>query len=181
MSETIRMHNIQWIYVKTNTNLNKYWIQRTMLSSLGLCTKDKLTSYNEKKITSITAQTVVHLEDFMVNLSRYKLSPINYKLQHQLVWSAPEWMDRKRHSRDFSPRATLFRYCLTWFRLKEKDYKVVTTVISSFQNERQASHFKFNIFHRWALTLPVPLGTWSREPVGTKEGGIWPKKQFMFI
>ena len=135
-----------------------------MLSSLGLCTKDKLTSYNEKKITSITAQIVVHLEDFMVNLSRYKLSPINYKLQHQLVWSAPEWMDRKRHSRDFSPRATLFRYCLTWFRLKEKDYKVVTTVISSFQNERQASHFKFNIFHRWALNLSSSLGnsvTWA--------------------
>lgn len=62
---------------------------------------------------------MVHLADFMVNLSRYKLSPINNKLQHQLVWSAPEWMDRKRHSRDFSPRATLFRYCLTWFRLKE--------------------------------------------------------------
>ena len=119
---------------------------------------------------------MVHLEDFMVNLSRYKLSPINNKLQHQLVWSAPEWMDRKRHSRDFSPRATLFRYRLTWFRLKEEDYKVVTTVISSFQNERQASHCKFNIFHRWALTLPVPLGTWSREPVGTKEGGIWPKQ-----
>ena len=83
---------------------------------------------------------MVHLEDFMVNLSRYKLSPINYKLQHQLVWSAPKWMDRKRHSRDFSPRATLFRYCLTWFRLKEEDYKVVTTVISPFQNEQQASH-----------------------------------------
>ena len=112
----------------------------------------------------------------MVNLSRYKLSPINNKLQHQLVWSAPEWMDRKRHSRDFSPRATLFRYRLTWFRLKEEDYKVVMTVISSFQNERQASHYKFNIFHRWALTLPVPLGTWSREPIGTKEGGIWPKQ-----
>lgn len=106
---------------------------------------------------------MVHLEDFMVNLSRYKLSPINYKPQHQLVWSAPEWMDSKRHSRDFSPGATLFRYCLTWFRLKEEDYKVVTTVISSFQNERQASHYKFNIFHRWALTLPVPLGTWSHE------------------
>lgn len=119
---------------------------------------------------------MVHLEDFMVNLSRYKLSPINYKPQHQLVWSAPEWMDRKRHSRDFSPGATLFRYCLTWFRLKEEDYKVVTTVISSFQNERQASHYKFNIFHRWALTLPVPLGTWSREPIGAKEGGIWPKQ-----
>jgi len=78
----------------------------------------------------------------MVNLSRYKLSPINYKPQHQLVWFAPEWMDRKRHSRDFSPRATLFRYCLTWFRLKEEDYKVVTTVISSARMSNKRATIK---------------------------------------
>lgn len=102
---------------------------------------------------------MVHLEDFMVNLSGYKLSPINNKLQHQLVWSAPEWMDSKRHSRDFSPGATLFRYCLTWFRLKEEDYKVVTTVISSFQNERQASHYKFNTTGgHWPFQFPWELG-----------------------
>ena len=84
---------------------------------------------------------MVHLEDFMVNLSRYKLSPINYKPQHQLVWSAPEWMDRKRHSRDFSPRATLFRYCLTWFRLKEVGLQ-----------SRDDSHI---IFPEWATSEPL--------------------------